>query len=70
MAGKPPPDMRIMRLPVQIEGTWRKTVRHDNDGWQSHSYELVAAQWIIVDAKGNPMQFGNPPILSNAAALR
>lgn len=62
------PPLKDMRVPVRVEGTWRKHVVADADGWETRSYELMAARWAIVDKTGASVQYGEPPVFKSVRA--
>jgi len=57
-----PPDVISVRLPVRIEGAWRPRFELDDQGWQTRTYQLFAARWLMTDSTGNALSFGEPPI--------
>lgn len=61
--GVPAPLNPSLRMPVQIEGAWRKRIITDNDGFAQRSYQLIAARWTVVDQSGQTINFGSPPAL-------
>ncbi|MEP2640520.1 hypothetical protein [Roseobacter sp.] len=56
-------DVDLARLPVLIEGAWRPRFKRDQTGWETRSYYLFAARWSILDAQGNSLSFGVPPMI-------
>lgn len=58
--GSAAPDVEHLRLPVKIEGAWRKRFKRDQTGWETGTYHLVAARWSILDASGNTISYGEP----------
>lgn len=62
------PPLNEMRVPVRVEGTWRKHVTADADGWETRQYELMAARWSIADNSGASYQYGEPPAHKTASA--
>lgn len=57
-----PPEVEWVRLPVRIEGAWRPRFERDDQGWQTRTHQLFAARWLLTDAEGNALSFGEPPI--------
>ncbi|WP_264211114.1 hypothetical protein [Leisingera thetidis] len=53
--------IRQLRLPVQVRGTWRFSFRPDASGWEIKSYQLIAAQWAFHDEDGVTVLCGWPP---------
>ncbi len=54
-------NIRRLRLPVQVRGTWRLRFDRDASGWEVKSYQLLAAQWAFADADGYTVLCGWPP---------
>lgn len=63
LAGKQPPDVRNIRLPVRIEGAWRQSFKQDPGGWQTGTYVFMAARWSILDHNGKTITFGESPMV-------
>lgn len=55
-----PPDS--VRLPVRVEGAWRKRLQRDASGWETGTHHLVAARWAMEVQSGSAMQFGEQVI--------
>lgn len=53
--------IRQLRLPVQVRGTWRFRFQPDASGWEVKSYQLIAAQWAFTDLEGYKVLAGWPP---------
>ena len=60
--GAPPPLVTDMRLSVHIEGAWRRIFQTEPDGWETHTYQLVAARWGLVNRDGQKVSYGTPPV--------
>lgn len=60
----PPPDVARIRLPVRAEGAWRRSVKRDDNGWETGSYHFVVARWSLLDREGKTVTFGEPPAIS------
>ena len=60
--GAAPPDVTKIRLPVRVEGAWRRTLQRDDSGWETGSYHFVVARWSLLDAEGNTVSFGEAPV--------
>lgn len=58
-----PPAIETLRLPVRIEGAWRRTRKRDESGWETGSYHFVAARWSLLDQDGKTISFGKAPSL-------
>jgi len=54
--------IRQLRLPVQVRGTWRLRFQPDASGWEVKSYQLLAAQWAFTDLEGYTVLCGWPPV--------
>ena len=57
---KPAPLLSAIRCKVQIEGAWRLRFERDQSGWETRSYQFVAARWALADGNGNMLHFGAP----------
>lgn len=55
------PDVDRIRLPVQVEGSWRPHFLRDLSGWESRSYQFLVAQWSFTDEAGKSVEFGELP---------
>lgn len=62
-AGAPPPDVTKIRLPVRVEGAWRRSLQRDDSGWETGSYHFVVARWSLLDEEGNTVSFGEAPVV-------
>ncbi|WP_206040794.1 hypothetical protein [Roseobacter ponti] len=51
-----------VRLPVRVEGAWRKRLQRDASGWETGTHHLVAARWAMEAQTGSAMQFGEQVI--------
>lgn len=58
-----PPKTENLRLPVRVEGSWRRSLQRDDSGWETSTHHLVAARWSLLDENGNTRSFGEPPAL-------
>lgn len=58
------PDVDRVRCPVRIEGAWRRKTFRDESGWETHSYNFVAARWSLLNKDGQSVSFGEPPAVS------
>lgn len=59
--GAKPPDVGKIRLPVRVEGAWRRTLQRDDSGWETGTYHFVVARWSLLDKDGNTVSFGEAP---------
>jgi hypothetical protein len=50
---------------TQIEGAWRTRFERDPTGWETKSYQLIAARWSLIDARGTVVQFGCLPKMTS-----
>lgn len=57
----PVPDRDAIRLPATIEGSWRRHLVQDRDGWDKYTYQLVAARCMIRRSSGSVSVIGLPP---------
>ena len=55
------PTFEDVRFPVMIEGVWRPRFQRDITGWETRSYQLIAARWAVVDKIGQSFSYGEPP---------
>ncbi|MEX0302540.1 MAG: hypothetical protein AB3N24_08965 [Leisingera sp.] len=53
--------VRRLRLPVKVRGTWRLRFISDASGWDLKTYQLLAAQWAFTDLDGMTVLSGRPP---------
>jgi hypothetical protein len=60
-AGEKQPKIENVRLPVRIEGAWRRSTQRDESGWETGTYQFVAARWSLLDVNGNTVSYGYPP---------
>lgn len=65
-----PPKIETLRLPVRVEGAWRRTAKRDETGWETCTYQFVAARWSLLDQNGNPMSFGKAAAVRTAEKTR
>lgn len=63
-AGNPPPAVENLRLPVRVEGAWRRSLQLDDGGWVTGTYHFVVARWSLLDNAGNTVTFGEKPLVS------
>lgn len=61
--GAPPPDVTKIRLPMRVEGAWRRSLQRDDSGWETGTYHFVAARWSLLDQDGNTVSFGEAPVM-------
>lgn len=54
-------DIDTLRLPVTVQGRWRSHFQRDKSGWQTRGYQLVAAQWGMINEMGEAVFYGEPP---------
>lgn len=54
------PPIENIRLPVRVEGAWRRRKIRDENGWETGTYHLVAARWSLLDKDGQVLSFGEP----------
>ena len=57
------PSLDGIRLPVQVEGCWRRLILEDETGWGTRHYRLVAARWAVLNSDGKHRVYGAPPLL-------
>ena len=62
-AKNPAPKIETLRLPVRIEGSWRRSMKRDDTGWETSTHHLVAVRWSLLDQDGNTLSFGKPPAI-------
>jgi hypothetical protein len=61
--GSEAPNVTKIRLPVRVEGAWRRSRQRDDSGWETGSYHFVVSRWSLLDQKGNTVTFGEKPVL-------
>lgn len=54
---------RWQRVPVLIEGAWRRIIVEDEDGWPTRQYHFMAARWMPVEGQQEGQQFGIAPAI-------
>jgi len=54
-------DLESLRIPIMIEGAWRRRHWINDDGWHCHVNQLVAARWSIQADDGRLLTFGVSP---------
>lgn len=54
-------DVRKSRLPMRIEGAWRPQFTADGNGFETRTFQLIAARWSVLDGKGSSVEYGQPP---------
>jgi len=47
-----------VRLPIWVEGAWRRRFIRDVAGWQEGEHHLIAACWTLPDPPRAPLFFG------------
>lgn len=57
------PEVETLRLPVRMEGAWRKQVARDTSGWETSSHHFVVARWSMLDQNGNTISYGPAAVL-------
>lgn len=57
-----PPNIDRIRHPVRIEGSWRPRFSCDDQGWQTREHQLYAARWLVMNADGQSVTFGEAPV--------
>lgn len=62
-AGARPPQVEKIRLPVRVEGAWRRSLKRDDSGWETGTYHFVVARWSLLDKAGNTVSFGETPAI-------
>ena len=60
-AGRKPPEVNAIRLPIHVEGSWRSRFQRDVSGWDHRSFQLLASRWAFSDADGMTNLGGRPP---------
>ena len=58
-----------LRLPVLVEGVWRRRYWVDEFGWQQHMNQLIAARWSLHGEGDCLITFGQSPCQGAAGAL-
>jgi hypothetical protein len=56
-------DLDMVRCPVRVEGSWRRRAIRDENDWETHTYQLMAARWSLLDNNGNAVPFGSTPVV-------
>jgi hypothetical protein len=54
-------DVKKSRVPLEIEGAWRPQFVADDSGFETRTFHLIAAKWTVMDGKGSPVEYGQPP---------
>ncbi|MEM1076823.1 MAG: hypothetical protein AAF665_18340 [Pseudomonadota bacterium] len=57
-----PPEVEKIRLPLRVEGAWRRALQRDDSGWETGTYHFVVARWSLLDNDGNVVSFGEAPV--------
>ncbi|WP_415400793.1 hypothetical protein [Tateyamaria sp. SN3-11] len=57
-----PPDAEQVRLSARVVGSWRPYYQVDDQGWQTHEFQLLAARWTFSPKPGVTQTFGEPPL--------
>lgn len=65
--GDDPLALNEVRLPVRIEGSWRRRTQRDASGWETGTHHLVAARWGTEGKPESAMQFGEPVVVAPVA---
>lgn len=68
--GAKAPDVDKVRLPLRVEGAWRRALQRDDTGWETGSYHFVVARWSLLDRDGNVVSFGEAPVTDAGKATR
>jgi len=63
------PEPETVRLPVRVEGAWRRSLQRDDSGWETGSYHFVVARWSLLDNEGNTVSFGEAPAGTHSSAV-
>lgn len=56
-------DLTAMRVPIKVEGAWRRRFWTDHDGWLTRVHQFVAARWAVLDNAHKPVMYGIPPAI-------
>ncbi|MEO9650714.1 MAG: hypothetical protein ABJE99_09455 [Roseobacter sp.] len=56
------PEVEKIRLPVRAEGSWRRSLFRDANGWETGKYHFVVARWSLLDSNGRTVSFGESPV--------
>lgn len=59
-----PPDVSKIRLPIRVEGAWRRTLHRDDSGWETGTYHFVVARWCLLDKNGETVTYGEAPVVA------
>ena len=54
-------DIDALRVPITVEGAWRRRFWTDDNGWQSRENQLVAARWSVMGPAEKVVTFGVSP---------
>lgn len=54
-------DLSPVRIPITVEGAWRKRFWTDPDGWLSRVHQFVAARWFVAGEADRVIAFGTAP---------
>lgn len=61
-AGRAPPSVNTVRLPIQMEGSWRLRFERLESGDELRHIQFVAARWAFVDRYGKTITAGKTAI--------
>lgn len=56
-------DVAAVRIPIKVEGAWRRRFWTDHDGWLTRVHQFVAARWAVPDGTQRPVMYGMPPAI-------
>lgn len=55
-------DVDRLRVPIWVDGVWRRRFVRDIAGWQHGEHHLIAACWTLPAPPGPPLYFGEKPV--------
>lgn len=55
-------DIDELGFNVQVHGAFRSQFHRDQSGWETRSYQLIAARWSMTNEIGLTQHFGEDPI--------
>ena len=64
-----PPPLKTIRLPVQIEGSWRQRFERDASGDERRTLQFLAARWAYLDRTGASVTTGKRAVQPSAKNL-
>ncbi|MEO0937976.1 MAG: hypothetical protein AAFY38_07455 [Pseudomonadota bacterium] len=55
-------DIDLLRVPIWVNGRWRRRFIRDVAGWEQGEHHLIAACWTLPAPPGPPLFFGEEPV--------